>query len=159
MTFPLRLSGLRTWVISMRLWVPSLASLSGLRIQCYHELWRRSQMWLRYGVAVAVAWLAVVALIRPRELPHAAGADLKRKKSVSLLLFFGIIFLNFTYKWCHVIFVFLWLTSLHMIISQSVHVATNGIILPFWLSIGCLWHCFSSWVSEQGWSCNSPPWL
>ena len=33
----------------------SLASLSGLRIWCCHELWCRSQMQLRSGVAVAVA--------------------------------------------------------------------------------------------------------
>ena len=38
----------------MRLRVPSLALLSGLRIQCCHELWCRLQMQLRSGVAVAV---------------------------------------------------------------------------------------------------------
>ena len=35
--------------------VPSLASLSALRIQCCHELWCRSQTWLRSGIAMAVA--------------------------------------------------------------------------------------------------------
>ena len=30
------------------------ASLSGLRIQCCHELWCRSQTWLRSSIAVAV---------------------------------------------------------------------------------------------------------
>ena len=39
---------------TMRLWVRSLASLSGIRIQRYHELWCRSQMWLRSDVVVAV---------------------------------------------------------------------------------------------------------
>ena len=39
---------------TMRLRVQSLASLSGLRIWCCHELWCRSQMRLRSGVAVAV---------------------------------------------------------------------------------------------------------
>ena len=34
--------------------VQSLASLSGLRIWLYRELWCRSQTWLRYSVAVAV---------------------------------------------------------------------------------------------------------
>ena len=32
---------------TMRLQVQSLASLSGLWIQCCHELWCGSQMWLR----------------------------------------------------------------------------------------------------------------
>ena len=39
---------------TMRLQVPSLASLSGLRIQRCCGLWCRSQTWLRSGVAVAV---------------------------------------------------------------------------------------------------------
>ena len=39
---------------TMRLWVESLASLSGLRIWRCHELWCRWQTWLRSGVAVAV---------------------------------------------------------------------------------------------------------
>ena len=38
----------------MRIWVLSLASLSGLRIRRCCELWCRSQMQLRSGVAVAV---------------------------------------------------------------------------------------------------------
>ena len=40
---------------TMSLRVQSLASLSGLRIRRCHELWCRSQTWLRPGVAVAVA--------------------------------------------------------------------------------------------------------
>ena len=40
---------------TMRLWVSSLASLSGLRIQHCCELWCRSQMWLGSDVAVVVA--------------------------------------------------------------------------------------------------------
>ena len=36
-------------------WVPSLASLSGLRIRHYHELWYRLQTRLRSGIAVALA--------------------------------------------------------------------------------------------------------
>ena len=38
----------------MRLWLWSLASLSGLRIWRYHDLWYRSQMQLRSCLAVAV---------------------------------------------------------------------------------------------------------
>ena len=41
-------------LVSMRIWVPSLASISGLRIQRCHELWHRLQTWLRSHVAVAV---------------------------------------------------------------------------------------------------------
>ena len=40
----------------MKIWVPSLAPLSGLRIWCCRELWCRSQMRLRSRVAVAVVW-------------------------------------------------------------------------------------------------------
>ena len=42
-------------LVTMRLCVPSLASLSGLRIQHSCELWCRLQTWLGSGVAVAVA--------------------------------------------------------------------------------------------------------
>ena len=52
--FPLWLSGLRTQLVSMRMQVPSLASLSGLRIWHCRELWCRLQMWLLSLVAVAV---------------------------------------------------------------------------------------------------------
>ena len=38
-----------------RLQVRSLASFSGLRIQCCRELWCRLQTWLRSRIAVAVA--------------------------------------------------------------------------------------------------------
>ena len=40
---------------TMRLQVRSLALLSGLRIQCCHELWCRLQIWLGSDVAVAMA--------------------------------------------------------------------------------------------------------
>ena len=40
----------------MRTWVRSQASLSGLRIWRYCELWCKSQMWLGSCTAVAVAW-------------------------------------------------------------------------------------------------------
>ena len=52
--------------MSVGMWVPSLASLRGLRIRCCRELCYRSQMWLRSGVAVAAG--------RP------AGAAVKKKK-------------------------------------------------------------------------------
>ena len=74
----------------MRLRVPSLASLSGLRIQRCHELWCRSQTRLGSHVAVAVARLVATAPIQPLawEPPYAVGAAQeiakrqKKKKSI-----------------------------------------------------------------------------
>ena len=62
----------------MRFQVQFLASLSGLRIWCYHELWCRLQMWLGPHIAVAVA---AVAPIQPLawEPPYALGVALKSK--------------------------------------------------------------------------------
>ena len=42
-----------------------------------------------------------------------------------------IIFLDFTYKQYYMMFVFDWLTSLSMIISRPIHLATNGIFCSF----------------------------
>ena len=44
----------QTGLVSMRMWVQSLALFSGLRIWHCCELWCRSTMWLRSVVAVAV---------------------------------------------------------------------------------------------------------
>ena len=41
---------------SMRMWIWSLASLSGLRIWYCRELWCRSQTWLGSHIAVAGVW-------------------------------------------------------------------------------------------------------
>ena len=49
--YPLWLSRLQTQLASMRTWIQSLASLSGLRIWCCCELWCSLQMWLGSGVA------------------------------------------------------------------------------------------------------------
>ena len=67
--FPLLFSGLQTQLVSMRMQAGSLALLSGLRIQCCHELW----LWCR---------LVAVAPIRPLawEPPYAAHVALKSKK-------------------------------------------------------------------------------
>ena len=46
--------GVMNLTVTMRKCVQSLASLSGLRIQCSHELWYSSLTWLESGVAVAV---------------------------------------------------------------------------------------------------------
>ena len=53
--FLLWCSGLRIQPGSLRMWVCSLALLSGLRILHYRELWCKSKMLLGSGVAVAVA--------------------------------------------------------------------------------------------------------
>ena len=55
--FLLWLTGLGFRLVSMRMCVQSLASLSRLKIQCWHKLLCRSQMQrqLRSGIAVAVA--------------------------------------------------------------------------------------------------------
>ena len=82
--------------------------------------------------------------------------------------FICMIFLNSSHKWYHMTFVFFrLLTSLHMIISRSVHVAANGIIsfllwlsnspLPRWLSHKeSTWQCrrcrFGPWVGKIPWS-------
>ena len=54
---------------------PSVALLSGLRIQRCRELWCRSQTRLGSHIAVAVAFGALAW-----EPPHPAGVALKRKK-------------------------------------------------------------------------------
>ena len=65
--FPLWFSRLRTHVVSLRMQVWSLASLSGLRIQCCHNLWHIPQLQLWFD-----PWL--------QELPYATGAAIKKKR-------------------------------------------------------------------------------
>ena len=71
----------QTQLVSMRIQVQSLASLSGLRMQHGHELWCRLQTQLKSGVTVAVARLAALAPIRPLawEHPYAACGPKKKK--------------------------------------------------------------------------------
>ena len=70
------------WLVTMRLRVGSLASISGLRIQRCCELWHRLQTWLGADVSVAMYRPAAITLIRPLawEPPYATGAALKSKK-------------------------------------------------------------------------------
>ena len=76
------LSELRTQLVSMRMWVQSLASLSGLRICCCYMLWYSSQMRFGSSIAVAVAWVSGAVSIRllAQELPYAAGTAVKKNK-------------------------------------------------------------------------------
>ena len=64
------------WVVSMKMHVWSLASLSGSGIWHYPELWCSLQTWLRFRVAVAMAPIWPLAW----ELPYATGAALKSPK-------------------------------------------------------------------------------
>ena len=72
----------RIRLVTMRFWVQSVASLSGLRIWCGCELWCRMQTWLD----LALLWLwhrpAATAPIGPLtwERPHAAGVALETQK-------------------------------------------------------------------------------
>ena len=60
-------------------------------------------------------------------------------KSILFYIYVHLCFiLDSTYKWYHMVFVFLFLPSLSTLISMSVHVAENGIISFFlWLVIHC----------------------
>ena len=66
---------------------PSLASLSGLRTWCCHELWCRSQTRLRSRVAVAL----VQASSYSSNWPLAMGAAPKRKKKKNMTHGFHIL--------------------------------------------------------------------
>ena len=77
--FPLRLSGLRNWLGTMRMQVRSLVSFSG--IWCCHELWCRLQRWLGSHIAEAVVKACSCSSSSLAwELAYAAGTALKRKK-------------------------------------------------------------------------------
>ena len=62
--------------------VPSLASISGLRIQHCCELWYRLQVLFGSGVAVAVVWAGSCSSdsVPGLELPYAVGVAIKRRK-------------------------------------------------------------------------------
>ena len=77
--FPLWLSGLRTRLVSMRMWVRSLASVTGLRIQRCLELWCRLQTQLGFRIAVVVCRPAAAAPLAWK-LPYATGAAVKKKQ-------------------------------------------------------------------------------
>ena len=64
----------RTWLVSMRTQVRSLALLSGLRIHCCRELWYSVlRLWHRLAASAPVRHLAW-------ELGYAVDATLKRQK-------------------------------------------------------------------------------
>ena len=75
------LSGLRTQLVSTRMWIQSLVLLSGLRIWHCSELWCRLQMWHRSGIAMAVGVASSCSSDSTSSLgtSYAAGMALKRK--------------------------------------------------------------------------------
>ena len=77
------LSGLRSGLVSVKMQVRFLASLSGLSIECCCELWCRSQTQLRSGVAVAVAKASSYSsdLTPAWELLYVTGAARKSKQA------------------------------------------------------------------------------
>ena len=121
------LSGLRTQPVSMRLWVRSLASLSGSRIWYCHDLWCRSQMQqLRSCVAVAVQRLAAADLIGPQawELPYATSVALKKAKKKNWIPCFHIIQFCISYRAFPICIKH---THLHDIITQPYIIIQNRI--------------------------------
>ena len=56
-----------------------------------------------------------------------------------LCVYFCFIWFFRFYVWDHMAFVFLWLTSLSIIPSRSIHVATNGMLLCFLWQV--IFHC------------------
>ena len=66
--------------------VGSLALLSGLRIQRRHELWYRSQTWLRSAVAVVQAGSCSFNSTPNLGTSYATDVTLKRKKKRMNLL-------------------------------------------------------------------------
>ena len=80
-------------IVSVRMWVQSLASLSGLRILSCCKLWPRLQIWLRSTVALTVAQASAAAPVQPlpQELLYAIGMAMKRKKERERLLMFLVL--------------------------------------------------------------------
>ena len=62
---PLWFSRLRTCLVSLKMLVQSLASLSGLSIQHCPKLWCGLQIQFSSGIAVAMVLASVTALIQP----------------------------------------------------------------------------------------------
>ena len=61
---------------------------------------------------------------------------------ISINLFFLLLFFDSTYKWDHVVFVFVWLIWLSVIPSRCIHVVENGKISFFFcLMAELIFHC------------------
>ena len=53
---------------------------------------------------------------------------------MNLFLVFVCFFLDSTYKWNHMVFVFVWLISLSIMPSMSIHVVIDGVISFFFIA-------------------------
>ena len=86
--FLLLLSCLRTWLVSMRMWIWSLALLSRLKTWHCHKLRWRSQIHLGSIVAVALDNTSAAAPIRSLawDLPYALGVALTKWKGKHISL-------------------------------------------------------------------------
>ena len=75
-TYAIRSSHVAQWVknliLSLRMWVQSLALLSGLRIRHCHKQQMHTQIWCGCGCGVALAW----------EFPYATGMALRKNCAV-----------------------------------------------------------------------------
>ena len=110
--------------------------------------------------------------------------SIRLSTSVILFLFCNkficTIFFDFTYKCYHMIFVLLWLMSLSVTISRTIHVAANGVISFFFMveqysavymcyhifirpSVNAHLDCFMSWllwiVLSEHWGARIKPTL
>ena len=86
----------------MRMWVWSLALLSGLRIRQCHELWCRSQMRLGAGVAVAGSCSSNSTLSLGTSIYCKCGPKKKKKKKrkrISGILFLAWYLVSLD-EWC-----------------------------------------------------------
>ena len=110
-----------TWLGSMRMWVWSLAWLSGLTIQCFGELWQRPAA---AALTLPLAW----------ELPYTRGAPLgrKRKKRKEKKKFLRIPIVEQQKQ--------IWLVSMRSWVRSLALLSGSRI-----------WHCCELWYRSQMW--------
>ena len=70
--------------VSLRIWVLSLALLSGLRVQCCYKLWHRSHTQLRSGVAMVIG-LSCNSHLTLAVGKYAIGSAVKSLKSTFIV--------------------------------------------------------------------------
>ena len=101
------------------------AAAATYTIACHNA--RSLTHWVRLGIGSASSQILCQIL---NLLSHSRNSVFEICKSVSVLQISSFVFFDSTYKWYHKI-LFLWLTSLNMIISRSMCVTSNGISLIF----------------------------
>ena len=92
----------RIWLVPMKIQVRSPALLSGLMIQCCHELWGMSKTWLRFCIAVAVVQAGSCSSdsIPSLETSMCHGCAPKRQLKIfkKVLMFFRLKSLTHSFK-------------------------------------------------------------